>query len=183
MTIGSRRAAAVALAMVAATASLSVPAAEPAAATTASCTGQQLLGNPGFETGYPAPWTTTGQVVGGTAHSGSYSVVLGGTVSSTQALSLSVTIPAGCTSAVLSFWLHVVTDETTTTTAYDTLTLKIGTTTVASYSNLNHNAGWVQRSASLTGFAGRTVRITFTATNDPSLPTWFYLDDITLTVS
>ena len=91
--------------------------------------------------------------------------------------------PSGCTSVVLSFWLHVVTQETTTTTAHDKLTLKVGTVTLGTWSNLNQSVGWAQHSFNVAAFAGQAVTITFTATNDSSLPTWFYLDDITLTVS
>ena len=44
-----------------------------------------------------------------------------------------MTIPAGC-AATLTFYLHIDTAETTTTTAYDKLTVKAGTTTLATYS-------------------------------------------------
>jgi hypothetical protein len=187
VTLKPRPSPALAVVMAAATAAALATAAAPAAATTASCAGQQLIGNSGFETGSPTPWSTTGSVVSGTAHSGSHSIVLGGWVNSTQTLALTLTIPTGCTSAVLSYWLHIVTEETTTTTAYDTLKVQVVhsgiATTLATYSNLNASAGWVQHSLGLAGFAGQTVTLRFVATNDATLPTWFYLDDITLTVS
>ena len=54
------------------------------------------------------------------AHSGSYDAWLDGYgTTHTDTLTQSVTIPAGCT-ATLTFWLHVDTAETSTTTAYDT---------------------------------------------------------------
>jgi hypothetical protein len=40
-----------------------------------------------------------------------------------------------------TFWLHIDTAETTTTTQFDKLTVKWGTTTVATFSNLNKTAG------------------------------------------
>ncbi|WP_046385863.1 M4 family metallopeptidase, partial [Kitasatospora aureofaciens] len=91
-----------------------------------SCTPAQLLGNPGFETGSAAPWTTSSGVVDNSsseaAHGGSWKAWLDGYGSShTDTLSQTVTIPAGC-KATLSFWLHIDTAETGST-AYDKLTV------------------------------------------------------------
>lgn len=58
----------------------------------------------------------------------------------TDTLSQSVTIPTGCT-GTFQFYLHIDTAETTTSTAYDKLTVKAGSTTLATYSNLNANSG------------------------------------------
>ncbi len=52
-----------------------------------------------------------------------------------------------------SFWLHIGTAETTTTTAFDKLTVAAGTTRLATYSNLDKNAGCAQKSFSLGAFA------------------------------
>ena len=71
-------------------------------------------------------------------------------------------VPAGCT-ATFSFWLHIDTAETTTTTAYDTLTVKVNGTTVATYSNLNKNTGYVQKSFSA---PVGTTSVSFSATED-----------------
>ena len=79
-----------------------------------------------------------------------------------------MTIPAGC-AATLTFWLHIDSAETTTTTAYDKLTVKAGTTTLATYSNLNKAAGYSQKSFNLSSFAGQTVTISFSGTEDSSL--------------
>jgi hypothetical protein len=145
----------------------------------------QKLGNPGFETGTAAPWTAGAGVVSNSSseppHSGSWDAWLDGYgTTHTDTVSQSVTIPAGCT-AVLSFWLHIDTAETTTTTAYDVLTVKAGgTTTLATYSNLNHNTGYVLKSFTLP--AG-TTSVSFTGTEDSSLQTSFVLDDVTVTAS
>ncbi len=93
-----------------------------------SCTPAQLLGNPGFETGSAAPWTTSSGVVDNSsseaAHGGSWKAWLDGYGSShTDTLSQTVTIPAGC-KATLSFWLHIDTAETGST-AYDKLTVSV----------------------------------------------------------
>jgi len=63
------------------------------------------------------------------------------------------------------------------------MTLKAGTTTLASYSNLNANTGYALKSSNLSGLAGQTVTISFTAVEDSTLQTSFVLDDITLTLS
>jgi hypothetical protein len=101
----------------------------------------------------------------------------------TDTLSQSVAIPAGCSSYALSFWLHVDSSETTTSTAYDELTVQIGSTTLATYSNLDKAAGYQQRSFDVARFAGQTVTVQFTGTEDVSLQTSFVIDDAALTVS
>jgi hypothetical protein len=150
-------------------------------------TGQKL-GNPGFESG-PTVWTgTTGSIgnwssYGEPAHSGVNSAYLLGYGSThTEAINQSVTIPAGC-AATLTFWLHIDTAETTSTTAYDKLTVKAGTTTLATYSNLNKNTGYAQKSFNLSSFAGQTVTISFSGAEDSSLQTSFVIDDTALTTS
>jgi hypothetical protein len=153
------------------------------------CTARQLLGNPGFETGSAAPWTSTAGVInpngaGQTAHSGSsYAWLDGYGTTHTDTLSQTVSIPSGCTNYTFSFWLHIGTSETTTTVAYDKLTVQAGATTLATYSNLNHNSGYVQKSFNLAPFAGQTVTIKFTGTEDVSLQTSFVIDDTALNVS
>ncbi|MFI8275575.1 putative Ig domain-containing protein [Streptomyces sp. NPDC085929] len=149
------------------------------------CVPAQLLGNAGFETGSASPWTATSGVVdngsGEAAHSGSWKAWLDGYGSThTDSLSQSVTLPAGC-HATLSYYLHIDTAETTTSTAYDKLTVQANSTTLASYSNLNKNTGYVQKTFDLSSFAGQTVTIKFTGTEDSSLQTSFVIDDTAVT--
>jgi hypothetical protein len=148
----------------------------------------QKLGNPGFETGSAAPWSATAGVIdsstGQPAHSGSWKAWLNGYgTTHTDTLTQSVSIPAGCSTYTLSFWLHIDTAETTTTTAYDTLTVKAGTTTLATYSNLNKNTGYAQKSFNVSSLAGQTITISFSGTEDSSLQTSFVIDDTALNVS
>ena len=150
------------------------------------CSGQRL-GNPGFETGTASPWTASAGVVDSSAsqpaRSGSWKAWLDGYGSThTDTLSQSVSIPAGC-GATLSFYLHIDSAETTTSTAYDKLTVKIGTTTLATYSNLNKAAGYTLRSFNVSAFAGQTVTVSFTGTEDSSLQTSFVIDDTALNLS
>ncbi|MGW1964500.1 hydrolase [Streptomyces sp. NPDC001935] len=158
-----------------------------------TCTAAQLLANPGFESGATS-WTATSGVItnssGEAARTGSYKAWLNGYGSAnTDTLSQSVTIPSGCT-ATLSFYLHVDTAETTTTTAYDTLKAQVvnssGTvlSTLATYSNLNAASGYTQRTFSLgSTYAGQTVTIKFTGVEGSTLQTSFVLDDTALNVS
>jgi hypothetical protein len=152
--------------------------------TTGGCvTHTQLLGNPGFETGSAAPWTSTAAVInpngaGETSHSGTWYAWLDGYgTTHTDTLSQTVTVPAGCTATTVSFWLHIDTAETTTTTAFDKLTITANGTTLATFSNLNHASGYQQHSYSLGSFAGTSVTLKFTGTEDSSLQTSFVVDD------
>jgi Zn-dependent metalloprotease len=144
----------------------------------------QKLGNPGFETGTAAPWSASTGVIdnstGEPAHSGSWKAWLNGYGSAhTDTLSQSVSIPSGCT-ATFSFYLHIDTAETTTTTAYDKLTVKAGSTVLATYSNLNSNTGYVLKSFTVP--AG-TTSVSFTGVEDSSLQTSFVIDDTAFNAS
>ncbi|CAN5541673.1 M4 family metallopeptidase [soil metagenome] len=153
---------------------------------TGTCAGN-ALGNGGFETGSAAPWSASSGVVdsstGQAAHSGSWKAWMDGYGSAhTDTLSQSVTIPAGCT-ATLSFYVHIDTAETTTSSAYDKLTVKAGSSTLATYSNLNKASGSALKSFKVSSLAGQTVTIGFTGTEDSSLQTSFVIDDAALTLS
>jgi hypothetical protein len=157
-----------------------------------SCTAAQLLGNPGFESG-ASTWSATGGVItnssGEAARTGSYKAWLDGYgTATTDTLAQTVTLPSGC-SATLSFYLHVDTAETTTSTAYDTLEAQVvngsGTvlSTLATYSNLDAASGYTKRTFGLDGYAGQTVTVRFTGTEGSKLQTSFVLDDTALDVS
>ncbi|MEU1837861.1 M4 family metallopeptidase [Micromonospora chersina] len=150
-----------------------------------SCTGQKLA-NPGFESGNVSWTASSGVITNDTAqaaHGGSYKAWLDGYGSThTDTLTQSVTIPAGCR-ATLSFWLHIDSAESTTTTAYDKLTVKAGSTTLATYSNLNKATGYVQRSFDISALAGTTATISFSGVEDSSLQTSFVVDDTAVTLS
>lgn len=154
--------------------------------TTGTCSGN-LLGNPGFETGAATPWTASSGVIdnstGEAAHTGSWKAWMDGYGQThTDTLSQSITIPTGC-HATLTYWLHIDSAETTTTSQYDKLTVTAGTTAVGSFSNLNKGTGYTQRTADLSAFAGQTVTLKFTATEDSSLQTSFVVDDTAVTLS
>ncbi|MFJ8493955.1 M4 family metallopeptidase [Streptomyces sp. NPDC094038] len=150
-----------------------------------TCTSSQLLGNPGFESGNTT-WTATSGVITNSsseaARTGSYKAWLDGYGSThTDTLSQSVTIPSGCTATTFTFYLHIDTAETTTSTQYDKLTVTAGSTTLATYSNLNAASGYVQKSFSLGSYAGSTVTLKFSGVEDSSLQTSFVVDDTAVT--
>jgi hypothetical protein len=159
---------------------------------TSGGTAQQLLANPGFESGNVS-WTASSGVIdnstGEAAHSGSWKAWLNGYGSThTDTLLQQVTIPSNVTTATLSFWLHIDTAETTTTTAYDKLNVQIrnssGTVlaTLATYSNLNKNTGYAQKSFNLISYKGQTIQVYLVGTEDASLQTSFVVDDFALNV-
>jgi hypothetical protein len=158
------------------------------------CTASQLLGNPGFETGTASPWTMTAAVLNNSSaeppHSGSWDAWLDGYgTTHTDTVAQKVTLPSGCTTYQASFWLHIDTSETTTTTAYDTLKVQVlnssGTVlaTLATFSNLNHATGYQQHSYSLSAYAGQAITLKFTGSEDSSLQTSFVIDDTAINVS
>lgn len=148
-----------------------------------TCTSSQLLANPGFESGATG-WSATSGVItndtGEAAHGGSYKAWLDGYGSShTDTVSQSVTIPAGC-KATLTFYLHIDTAETGST-AYDKLTVTAGSTTLATYSNVNAASGYALKTFDLSSLAGQTVTLKFNGVEDSSLQTSFVVDDTALT--
>ncbi|HZU31518.1 MAG TPA: hypothetical protein VFB79_10405 [Candidatus Angelobacter sp.] len=160
-------------------------------------TGSQLIVNGGFETGTTTapPWTLTAGVLNTSTseppHSGTKDAWLDGYgTTHTDTATQSVTIPSTATSATLTFFLHIDTAETTTTTAFDTLTVQVlnsaGTVlqTLGTFSNLNKGTGYTQRSLpiSVTSIKGQTVQIRFTGSEDSSLQTSFVIDDVALNV-
>ncbi|MGW5194681.1 M4 family metallopeptidase [Kribbella sp. NPDC004138] len=154
-------------------------------------TGDNLLLNPGFESG-AVNWTgTAGPITndsGRPARTGTWKLWLGGNGrAAAENEAQSVAIPASATSATLSFWIRIDTAETTTSTAYDTAKVQIvdgsTTTTLATYSNLNKNTSYVQKTLNVTQYKGKTVSVKFVGTEDSSLQTSFVIDDTSLTAS
>ena len=91
-------------------------------------------------------------------------------------LQKTITIPAGC-SATLNYFLWIDTDESGST-VYDRLTLTANGQTLSTFSNVNAGTGYVQRSSSLAAFAGQSVTLKWTGTEDVSLATSFLIDDV-----
>lgn len=160
------------------------------AAPTETCTtggggGSGALTNGGFESGATG-WTATSGVItsstSGVPHAGSWYAWLDGYGSThTDTLSQTFTVPAGTPS--LRFYNYITTDEVGST-VYDRLTVQVvsgGTTsTLATYSNVNAGSGYVLRTLSLASYAGKSVTLKFTGTEDSSAATNFLIDDVSV---
>jgi hypothetical protein len=109
-------------------------------------------------------------------------VWLGGYTNGTDAVSQTVTVPSNGT---LTYWWHLTTQESGAT-AYDRLRVRVLSSSGAvlatprTWSNASGANAWRQDSLSLGAYAGQTVRVEFQATNDSSLPSSFFVDDVSL---
>ncbi len=53
-------------------------------------------------------------------------------------------------------------------------------TTLRTWSDGSGAGVWRQDSIDLTSYAGQTLRVTFSVTNDSTLPTAFFIDDVSV---
>lgn len=160
----------------------------------------ELIGNGGFENGpsTPAPWVIENSEVSNYsdtntayAHSGSYFLWLGGLESWNDDAYQTVTIPAGVTSATLSFYYSVNSFDDPST-PYDYLYAMLITTngnvTIGQWSNVNADQGvgpnyYHQLTYDLLPYAGQTVEIYFASQNDNLYPTSLFVDDVSITAT
>jgi thermitase len=148
--------------------------------------GTEKIVNGGFESG-TSPWVQSSsggyQLIDSTRpHAGSYSAYLADYNNGSDSIYQSVTIPSNGT---LTYWWYMQTQESGST-AYDYLRVRLynssGTlvATLRSWSNASGAGQWRQDSLSLANYAGQTLRVQFTATNDSTLPTGFFVDDVSV---
>ncbi|MEV6524781.1 M4 family metallopeptidase [Longispora sp. NPDC051575] len=164
----------------------SSPTASPTTSPTVGPTtgpGGNLIANPGFESGVTG-WTQSAQDITNSTqqvpHGGTWYAWMNGVGSAnTETLSQSVTIPSNA-AGTLTFWVKISTAESGST-AYDTLKVQVGNTTLATYSNANASAGYVQKTVNLSAYRGQTVTLKFLGTEDQYLQTTFLVDDVSLT--
>lgn len=136
--------------------------------------GGTALANGGFESG-TTPWSLTGAyIVTSQAHGGTHSLHLGATSSTTDSASQTFTVPS---SGSLTWWTRMTTTDTSGT-AHDTLSVKLGSTTLKTTSNTGTTGTWQSSTASLAAYAGQSVTLTFAAVNDASSPSTFWVDDV-----
>ena len=157
----------------------------------AASTSSQLIVNSGFESG-AATWTATAGVIDNStsqaARTGSWKAWLNGYgAAHTDTLYQQIAIPSTATTVTLSVWLKVVSAETTTTQAFDTLKVQLrnsaGTllTTLATYSNLNKGSSYVEKTFNIATYKGQTVRVYFEGIEGSTVATSFLIDDVTVT--
>ncbi|WP_367128120.1 S8 family peptidase [Saccharothrix sp. HUAS TT1] len=150
-----------------------------------SAPGEKVV-NGGFESGATGwsngTWTIGAWTGEGAPRSGSRSAWISGYgYTNTETLTQSVTIPAGCTSTTLSLWLKISTAEYEPD-VFDTLTVSVAGTTLATYTNLNPS-GYAVRTFNLGAYAGQSVTLSFTGTEDWSYQTSFVLDDVSVSAA
>ncbi len=156
-----------------------------------------VVANANFETG-TASWTQSAS--GGfdiitndatAAHGGAWFAWLGGYDSANDTLYQPIYIPDNAAQATLQFWYLIQTTETTTSTAYDTMTVTLANAstgarlaTLATFSNLNHTNSWVlSPQYDVSAYRGQTVRLVFQALTDSSNTSSFFVDDVNLAVT
>ncbi|WP_404867505.1 M4 family metallopeptidase [Kitasatospora griseola] len=156
------------------------PTPSPSGSPTGNPNPGNALVNGGFEQGTTG-WTQSANDITNsnqqTPHGGSwYAWMMGYGSTASETLSQgNIAVPAG--TPKLTFWLKVSTQETGTT-PYDTLKVTVNGATVATYSNANASAGYVQKTVNLSAYAGQTVNLQFNGQEDASLATTFLVDDV-----
>jgi len=134
-------------------------------------------------------------VKGPYAHSGLNYASLGGNNNENDALTQTITVPAGAPSAPLTFWVNITTQETNGK-SYDYLYIEIhnasGTllATPLTLSNTNATSDkntlgvyFQPQSVDLSSYAGKTIEVVFHATTDYEKTTTFLIDDVSVTAS
>jgi subtilase family serine protease len=155
-----------------------------------------LLSNGGFEGG-SLSWMQASnggyQLVNSLhPHTGSQSADLCGYSSCNDTLYQTVTLPATLTSATLSYWTYIDTQDAGSTTCSDTLSASIRTatgstiTTVQAQCNTDIH-GWTQYTfdvtANLGSYVGQKVKIFFQGTTKAATSSDFYIDDVAFAVA
>lgn len=160
----------------------------------ACTTSQNLLLNPGFESGN-VRWTASAGVIANTAgeaRTGSWRAMLAGkAISATTLLNQTVTIPNTACSANLRFFLKVTTLEPPSGWIVDTLQVSILDSfggvleQLAWYDNRNAGTTYVQQSFPLdvSIYSGQTITVAFEAIEDAMFKTSFFVDDAALTIT
>lgn len=150
----------------------------------------ELITNGGFESGNTVWTASTGVIDNGTgqaARTGSWKAWMNGYgASHTDTMLQTVSVPSAASTATLNFWLKVVSSETTTTSAFDTLKVQVRNSngavlsTLKTYSNLDKGTAYVQRSFDLSAYKGQTVQIYFEGVEGTTTATSFLVDDVSL---
>jgi hypothetical protein len=107
-----------------------------------------------------------------------------GTNNCSQRMSQTIAVPSNASAVIVDFWNFIGTAETGPT-AGDTLTVELisvtnptSRTVVATLSNVNAASTWQRVTREISGFAGQTVELRFTAVTDFSQATNFYVDNV-----
>jgi hypothetical protein len=158
-------------------------------------TSQNLLANPGFEsgnTGWMAPLSPTTIIASNSAEarSGSWRAKMGGQrLGQSWEMYQQITIPSTACTASLRFWLKITTTEPTGVDPWDTFTVQIHDgagvflRTLGTFSNQDAGTGYVQRTYDLAAYKGQTIRISLSASEDYVNETSFFVDDTAVAIT
>src|SRR6202000_2610068 len=120
-------------------------------------------------------------------HTGTYSALIGLTtkpeVNGTKALCQTVTVPAAAT---LTFWVYEGTNDTITYVDEEADVLSTsGSKLTQLYSEAKSTGGWVEKTFSLSAYAGQTVQLYFGVKGNGYAKDYVYeyLDDVSVTGS
>lgn len=141
--------------------------------------------NGGFESG-TSPWQQSSSggyqlIDTSRPRTGSYSAYMGDYNNARDTLYQTITVPSN---GSLKYYWYMSTQETSGT--YDYLRVRLynssGTllTTLVTRSNASTKNAWTLDTLSIASYAGQTVRVQFDVTNDGSLPTAFFIDDVSV---
>ncbi|RAJ47048.1 Zn-dependent metalloprotease [Kitasatospora sp. SolWspMP-SS2h] len=159
------------------------PSPSPSSSPTGNPNPGNALTNGGFEQGATG-WTQSADDITNStqqqAHGGSwYAWMMGyGSTAGETLAQNNVAVPS-TGSPKLTFWLKVTTQESGST-AYDTLKVTANGQALATYSNANASAGYVQRTVDLSAFRGQSVNLAFVGQEDAYLSTVFLVDDVSV---
>ncbi|HYF61849.1 MAG TPA: peptidase S8, partial [Herpetosiphonaceae bacterium] len=112
---------------------------------------------------------------------GSYSAFFGGYNNAVESVAQTITVPANGT---LRYYWYKTTQETSGT--YDYLRARLYSssgallTTLATHSNASAGNAWTLNTVSLSAYAGQSVRLQFEVATDWSLPSTFFVDDVSV---
>jgi hypothetical protein len=149
-----------------------------------------VLVNGDFEGGPgSAPWVQSSAndlelITNDLPHTGSFSIWFAGYNNAVDSIYQTVSIPGGATSASLSYWWYMTTEETMH--SFDFLRVKIRNASgqdlqeLQAISDGDLAGNWVYETVNLSAYAGQTIQVYFVATTDSSLLTSFYIDDVRL---
>src|SRR5581483_4610273 len=149
--------------------------------TVPSSGGGNSITNGGFETGNFTGWTRSGTTsISTTAHSGSFSAMVGGTAATNGSSSIKQTFTAASGTTTLTFW-YLVNCPDTLQFDWATATLKdntTGKTVTILPRTCNTNNTWVKVTATVT--AGHSYTLTLTSHDDDYFadPTYTLYDDV-----
>jgi hypothetical protein len=170
-------------------AAASIPTATALAAAGPTTAG--LIQNGDFERdqeGWRAKGRPDRQIVGGKRpHSGSQSADFCGYNNCDEALAQTINMPAEAKSVRLSYYTYIETQESKH--AFDFLQVEIRDAsgkrlrTIQRLSDGDRAGSWQPTTADLSGYAGQTLQLVFSATSGRVGPTEFFVDDVSVSVN